>query len=132
MRGTGIMSDKRQINQGGVCTIRKPRVVLVGGVGDKRLTEQLRALDWDVASVPAGDDLACSVLARRPSAVVLPVETGWESGYLLAAKLRKAKPKLKVVLVAANRSFISERFARFVGATLLTESEIATRLAQTL
>jgi hypothetical protein len=125
------MSDKRQLTSGGLATVKKPRVVLVGGVGGGaagKLAEQLRKLDWDVFAVQADEGIACTVLARRPSAVVIPVETGWESGYLLAAKLRKAKPKLKVVLVAPARSADAERFAKFVGATLVAEVDGAGRL----
>ncbi len=116
------MSDKRQLNLGGVATARQPRLVLVGGVGavsntaSGRVADQFRNLGWDVFNVPVGNDLACSVLARKPSAVLLPVETGWESGYLIAAKLRTAKRKLKVVLVTKTRTTEAERFAKFVGA----------------
>jgi len=118
------MSDKRQLGGGGaVATVRKPRAVLVGGAGSARLAETLRKLDWEVFSVPAGDDLACAVLARKPAAVVLPVETGWESGYLVAAKLRAARKKLKVILLAKVRTDEGERFAKFVGATLVTDAE---------
>lgn len=122
-RGEWAMSDKRQLNTGGVATARKLRVVLVGGMGAARVAEQLRALDWDVHNIPTGDDLACTVLMRRPNAVLLPVETGWETGYLVAAKLRKAKPKMRIVLVAPVRTSQAERFAKFVGAILVTEKE---------
>ena len=60
--------------------------------------------------------------------MVLPVETGWESGYLVAAKLRAAKRKLKVVLVAPQRTDEAERFARFVGATLVADADGAAKV----
>jgi biotin carboxylase len=125
------MSDKRQLTSGGVATVRKPRLVMVGGVGGGtagKVAEQFRKLEWDVCAVPTSEDLACAVLARRPSAVVIPVETGWETGYLLAAKLRKAKPRMKVVLVAPTRTAEAERFAKFVGATLVAETDGAAKL----
>jgi hypothetical protein len=122
------MSDKRQLGATATATARRPRAVLVDGVGGSRVSDQLRKLDWEVLSVPAGDDLACSVLARKPAVVVLPVETGWESGYLVAAKLRAAKRKVKVVLVAPARTAEAERFARFVGATLLTDADGANKI----
>lgn len=124
----GAMSDKRQPGGGGLATVRKPRVALVGGAGCGRVTEQLRKMDWEVMAVPAGDDLACAVLARKPSVVVLPVETGWESGYLVAAKLRAARKKLKVVLVTRGRTAEGEKFAKFVGATLVTDTDGAGKL----
>ena len=125
------MSEQRQITSGGLATGRKPRLVLVGGVGGGaagKVAEQLRKLEWDVFAVQADEDIACTVLARRPSVVVIPVETGWETGYLLAAKIRKAKPRVKVVLVAPLRTPDAERFAKFVGATLVAETDGATKL----
>jgi hypothetical protein len=126
------MSDKRNLNTGGVATVRKPRLVLVGGVAGTRITDNLRQLDWDICPVPVGNDLACAILARRPSVVVLPADTGWESGFLLAAKLRKAKPKLKVVVVTPTRKSADERFSRFVGATLVAETEAASKLVHAI
>jgi hypothetical protein len=117
------MSDKWQLGGGAVATVKRPRVVLVGGANCVRVAEQLRKLDWEVVVVPAGDDLACAVVARKPSVVVLPVETGWESGFLVAAKLRAARKKLRVVLVAKARTPEAERFARFVGAALVTDAD---------
>jgi hypothetical protein len=121
------MSDKRQLTSGGTATARKPRVVLVGSVAGK-MAETLRNLDCDVFTVSPGADLACTVLSRRPTVAVLPVETDYESGYLVAAKLRKAKSKLKVVLVAPKRTPEIERFARFVGASLVVEADVTNRL----
>ena len=121
------MSDKRHLNTGGVATAKKPRLVLVGATGTKA-TDTLRQLDWDICPVPVGNDLACAILARRPSVVVLPVDTGWESGFLLAAKLRKAKPKLRVVVVTPARKSADERLARFIGAALVAETEGASKL----
>ncbi len=102
-----------------VATARRRRAVVVDGAGCARVADRFRNLDWDVAAVPAGPDLACAILARKPAVVVLPLETGWESGYLVAAKVRAARPKTRVVLVAAARTPWTERFARFVGATLV-------------
>ena len=65
---------------------------------------------------------------RSRSAVLLPAETGAESGHLIAAKLKKAKPKLKVVLVGTERTPEAERFAKFVGATFAVESDGAGRV----
>ncbi len=122
-------SEKRQLGATVLTTLRKPRVVLVGGLGTERMTELLRSQDWEVLSLPACDDLACTIAARKPTVVVLPVRTGWESGYLVAAKLRAAKRKLRVVLVAPSRTEEAERFSRFVGAVLVTEGDSPTKLA---
>ena len=122
MRKT-IMSDKRQCDHGGMATVRKPRVVLVGGAGSAAARLRFQQLGWDALHLPAGSDLVPAVLARRPLAVLLPIDTGWESGYLLAFKLKKARPRLRVALVAPTREPGAERFARFVGATLLAETD---------
>ncbi len=116
------MSDTRIHKHGaqsGATVARKPRVVLVGPTTQHaEAAEQLRTLGWDVFTVPTVDDLVCTILARKPNAVVLPEETGTETGYLVAAKLRKAKPKLKVILVG-QRTADGERFAKFVGGILV-------------
>ncbi|MCE9566152.1 MAG: hypothetical protein K8U57_29370 [Planctomycetes bacterium] len=123
------MSDKRVLGAFmGIATARKPRAVLVGKVGCASVSDQLRKLDWDVLNVPTSDDLACAVIARKPSVVVLPVGLDGESGYLVAAKLRATKRKLKVVLVGATRTPEAERFAKFVGAAFVAETDGAGKL----
>jgi len=122
------MSDKRQLNHGGTATARKLRIVFVGGVVADHIAEQFRDLDWEVLNVPTGNDLACAVLARRPSAVLLPVDTGWESAFLVAAKLRASRRKPKVVIVAHNHTAEAARFAKFVGAVLVPDADGATRM----
>jgi DNA-binding LytR/AlgR family response regulator len=105
-------------------------VILVGSVGCGRVAEQLRNLDWDVQNLPITERLICAVLARKPAAVVLPIATGRESGYLLAAKLRAGKKKPRVVLVAPSRTADAEHFAKFVGAALITEKDEPSRFVQ--
>jgi hypothetical protein len=130
------MSDKRILTCGAQCgagatgaVARKPRAVIVGNsVFAGNAADQFRKLGWDVFHVAADDDLAAAVLAKKPNAVLLPAETGTESGHLIAAKLRKAKPKMKVVLIAAARSAWAERFAKFVGATFAVESDGASKV----
>jgi len=129
------MSDKRILTCGALCgtggmaVARKPRAVIVGAsVFSGNAADQFRKLGWDVFTVAAAADLAGAVLAKKPNAVLLPVETGAESGHLIAAKLRKAKPKLKVVLVDSNRAAEAERFAKFVGAAYAAESDGAAKV----
>jgi len=90
--------------------------------------DQFRKLGWDVCTIAKSDDVAAAVLAKKPSAVILPAETDVESGHLIAAKLKKAKPKLKVALVGTERTLEAERFARFVGASFAVESDGAFRV----
>jgi len=127
------MSDKGIFccgTHGGTATVaRKPRAVVVGNsVFTANAADQFRKLGWDVCSIASADDLTGAVLARKPNAVLLPAETGTESGHLVAAKLKKARPKLKVVLVGEKPSGEAERFARFVGAGFAVESDGASRV----
>lgn len=123
------MSEKRLPSVGSTATARRPRAVLVGGAGC-RVADQLRGLEWEVCALPFGERLACAVLARKPAVVVVPTATDRESGYLLAAKLRSAKRKPRVVLVAPARTPEAERFAKFVGATLVAEKDDAGALVR--
>lgn len=89
-------------------------------------------LDWDVLSIPGGDELACGIMARKPSVAVLPAGLDRESGYLVAAKLRAGKRKIRVVLMAATRTPEAERFARFVGATLVATTDGMSKLVEAI
>jgi hypothetical protein len=117
-------------SNGGTATVaRKPRAVVVGNsLFAANAADQFRKLGWDVCTIVRADDLAAAVLAKKPSAVVLPAETDVESGHLIAAKLKKAKPKLKVVLVGTERTLEAERFAKFVGAAFAVEADGAGRV----
>jgi hypothetical protein len=108
---------------------RKPRAVVVGNsLFAANAADQFRKLGWEVCTIAGGDDLAAMVLAKKPSVVVLPAETELESGHLIAAKLKKLRPKLKVALVGTERTLEAERFAKFVGASFAVESDGASRV----
>jgi hypothetical protein len=116
-------------NCGTATVARKPRAVIVGNsLFAANAADQFRKLGWDVCTIVKGDDLARAVLGKKPSAVILPAETGAESGNLIAAKLKKAKPKLKVVLIGTERTLEAERFAKFVGASFAVEADGASRV----
>jgi DNA-binding response OmpR family regulator len=104
---------------------KAPRLLLGGGPGFAvRAADVLRGMGWDVCSAAAGNDLGTLAARKNPAAVLLPVETAGESGYLLCAKLRLTRPKLKVVLVGEPTER-AQRLARFVGAGLATEATAA-------
>ena len=120
--GCGLARSKS-----GADTARRkaPRVVLGGGPGFAPETaEQLRQHGWDVCSAGTTDNLHALALRKNPAAVVLPVETGGESGFLTCAKLRLMRPKLRVVLVGEPTPR-AERFAGFVGGGFATEATAA-------
>ena len=118
-------------SQGGGCglarckepTRRKtPRVVLGGEPGfATRTADMLRRIGWDVCTASTSNDLYDFALRKNPLAVVLPVETAGESGYLTCAKLRLTKPKLKVVLIGEPTER-GRQLAGFVGADLISEA----------
>jgi len=117
------MNDKRQFSQGSVATARKPRLVIAGSIGFMgRATCQLQMRGWEIVNVSATDAVRAA-LTRKPTAMLLPEETGTETGYLIAAKVLEARRKTKVVVVGTKRTQEAERFAHFVGAGFVAESD---------
>lgn len=101
--------------------LKAPRVVLAETALNDTIAEQLRRFGFDVRTATTSDEAVMLALEANPTAVVLPTEThDSESGYLVCAKLRRARPRLKLVLVGSQRTPADERLARFVGATLVT------------
>ena len=116
--GCGLARDKS-----GLGKRRGPRVVFGGDAAfAARLADPFYLLGWEVCA--AGDSVHSAAARKNPTAVVLPVRHGDESGFLTCAKLRLARPKLRVVLVG-ERTPRAERLARFVGATLASEDTAA-------
>jgi len=126
------MSDKRQLCLGGVATARKPRLVVAGAIGFAgRAKDQLQMRGWEVVNVPTSDAVRAA-LTRKPTAMLLPDVTGIESGYLIAAKVLEARRKLRVVLVGATRTPEAERFAKFIGAGFVAETDGVSKLLAAL
>src|SRR5258707_1207376 len=113
------LSDKR--GGGSMCLLtpeagkRKcPRIVLGGTALTVRVAEQLRRMGYDVHTASTTDAAVRLVMKKNPTAIFLPAEVvGGESGYLTSAKLRRAKPRLKVVLVSPTRLDRDVRMANF-------------------
>ena len=96
------------------------------------VAERLQSRGWRV--LRAGTPLEIRRLAgrHRLDAVVLPVDSPDESGWIACAKLRCARPRLKVFLVG-ERTPAALRFAQFVGASGLLQPEIsAAQLVETI
>lgn len=126
------MSDKRQLCQGGVATARKPRLVVAGTIGFAgKAANHLQKHGWEIVNVPSAEAVRAA-LTRKPTAMLLPEDTGLESGYLLAAKVLEAKNKLKVVLIGPRRTPEAERFAHFIGAGFIAESDGVSKLLAVL
>ena len=108
-----------------------PRIVLGGAAHTVRLADQLRRLGYDVHTAATTDAAVRLVMKKNPTAILLPADVpGGESGYLTSAKLRSAKPRLKVVLMSATRNDRDARMAKFVGASLVAESAAADEVAK--
>ncbi len=127
------MSEKRQQQcQGGLAIARAPRLVVAGAMGFAgKATNHLQKGGWEIVSVPTADAVRAA-LVRKPNVLLLPEETALESGYLLAAKIREARRKTRVVLVSAKRTPAAERFARFVGAGFVAETDGVSHLIAAL
>lgn len=115
------MSDTWFNCKGGGAVLSKaqkvPRAIVAGVFED--VADHFRLLGWDVCAPATAEDAARIAFRKNAAVIVLPAETGCESGFLTAAKLRKAKPKAKLVLVGAERNETAERLAKFVGATFV-------------
>src|SRR5579872_2164621 len=117
------MNEKLNFSHGGLATARKPRLVVAGSIGFVgKAAHQIHMRGWEIVNVPTTDAVRAA-LTRKPTALLLPDETAAESGYLMAAKILEAKRKLKVVLVGAKRTPMAERFAKFVGAGFVAETD---------
>lgn len=125
-KGERIMNSNCTCNTTATRSPRRAarRVVLAGGfrLGAKA-ADHFRKLGWEVLTAGAGRDLREVVAEVRPHAILLPEDADGESGYLACAKLLRTRPELKVVLVGAERTPKSERFAEFVGASFVAEAD---------
>ena len=101
-----------------------PRLVLGGRAFSARLAALLRELGWDVQTAADAAEARRLALRHRPHAVLLAADADDESGFLSCAKLRLCLPRVRVVLVAPEKSPAAERFAGFVGAALAAEATV--------
>jgi hypothetical protein len=112
---------------------RKPGLVVAGGGRPVRdAAGRLHLHGWDVVNVPATDAVRAAI-GRKPLVVLLPEDAGLESGYLVAAKLKIARPRTKVILIGPCPCVKAERFANFVGARYAAETDdLVERLAESV
>src|SRR5436305_15281787 len=100
---------------------RADRRVVVGlpeGTLAAAATERLRQRGWHVWRAATAGELRRLAWRHFPAVAVLPAEGGEESGALTCAKLRRAQPRLRVLLVGADDAR-RRALARFVGANLV-------------
>jgi CheY-like chemotaxis protein len=110
---------------------RNPRLVVGGGPRfASDLADHFRKQGWDVHTAGTGPEVLRLALRKRPAAVLLPTDAGGESGYLTCAKLRRALPRVRLVLVGPTRTPEAEKFAGFVGAAFAAETDDPAAVAQ--
>ena len=98
-------------------TKRMPKVI-IGALGEPlatALAAHFAKLGWRVKHATDSDDARRHAAACRAYAVILPVDSFAESGFLACAKLVLGLRKTRVVLVG-EESEENERFALFAGA----------------
>jgi DNA-binding response OmpR family regulator len=96
------------------------------------VAERLQARGWRVLRAGAPVEIRRLAGRHRLDAVVLPVDSPDESGWIACAKLRCARPRLKVFLLG-ERTPAAQRFAQFVGAAGLIPTEVgAAQLVETI
>jgi DNA-binding response OmpR family regulator len=77
--------------------------------------DRLRTLGWRVHRVADCDALRAFTCHTAPNVVVVPADGPDESGWLTCAKLMRAIPQLRV-LVVGEPTGEATRLARFIGA----------------
>jgi DNA-binding response OmpR family regulator len=87
------------------------------------LTERLRQRGWHVWCAASNSELRQLAMRHFPAAAILPAEGRDESGWLTCAKLQRAQPRLRVILVGHDDSD-AECLAGFVGAAAFVSLEI--------
>ena len=95
------------------------------------VAERLQSRGWRV--LRAGTPVEIRRLAgrHRLDAVVLPVDSPDESGWIACAKLRCARPRVKVFLMGEPTP-AAVRFAQFVGAAGLIPLQVGAQLVETI
>jgi len=96
------------------------------------VAERLQSRGWRVLRAGTPVEIRRLVGRHRLDAVVLPVDSPDESGWIACAKLRCARPRLKVFLLG-ERTPAALRFAQFVGAAGLIATNVgAAELVETI
>ncbi len=86
--------------------------------------ERLGRDGWQVWRAASGSEARRLACRNFPDAVVLPADGPDESGWLTCAKLRRAQPQLRVLLVG-DCTDDGQRFAQFVGAADLVPPTVS-------
>jgi DNA-binding response OmpR family regulator len=87
------------------------------------LSERLRQRGWHVWRAASNGELRQLAATHFPAAAVLAAEGRDESGWLTCAKLLRAQPRLRIILIG-HEDPAAECLAGFVGAAALLSPDI--------
>ncbi|MBY0526417.1 MAG: response regulator [Gemmataceae bacterium] len=89
-----------------------------------QLCRRLASMGWQVHVADSGTHLRQLAHRFAPSIVVLDADLADESGWLTCAKLRRERPRQRVILVSVDPTAERRRLASFVGGDgLVSQSE---------
>lgn len=94
---------------------KKARRIVLGASNLDAVSPILREIGWEVESAASGEDVRRLAVKLRAAVAVLEASAGNESGLLTCAKLVRALPRVRVVLIGPPDEE-TERFALFAGA----------------
>src|SRR5260221_11756514 len=104
------MTALRSLDLPPQCRKKAPRLVLGLAAGTATDIEaHFRKIGWDVTRAASAEEAAQLAYRGRATAVVLPVDSTIESGLLVCAKLKIARPGTRVGTVVPA----GKRLARF-------------------
>jgi DNA-binding response OmpR family regulator len=93
------------------------------------VADRLRRTGWRVYPLSDANALRRLTCRMTPDVVVLPAAGSDESGWLTCAKLLRANPRLRVIVVG-EQSPETAQMARFVGAEMISSTATADELAE--
>ncbi|HEX4590641.1 MAG TPA: hypothetical protein VH120_11965 [Gemmataceae bacterium] len=85
--------------------------------------ERLRESGWRVHRASSCDAVRRMTCRKSPEVVVLPADGFDESGWLTCAKLLRASPRLRVIMVGEPTAEAAE-MARFTGVEALVPADV--------
>ena len=96
--------------------VRPPQILLVedDAMLLEVLAEALRREGYSFETARNGDEAIEKAYRLKPDAVLLDIDLPGQSGYLVAAKLKVAKPSPKVLFLTAMPRGQSDRIATFL------------------
>jgi hypothetical protein len=96
------------------------------------IAEKLRARGYEVAFLPTAEHARRGAVGRTDTAIVVPLASEADGGFLTTAKIVTALPTAKVVLVSPFEDDRVRQFAEFIDANVTFESDGPELLLKTI